>query len=167
MSVKIIFGTAGMPSLQGDAADKQISVLHEYGVKDLDTASLYVCAPNNHRRALTYSQAGSEALLGRTGASKDFIVHTKAPGFTSGSLSRQSIKNGMEKSLEDLKLASVGELMPSLSVASLIPPGRDIFSPLSRPGHANRRDPRGNSRAIRCWQISQSGCIGAVVAQED
>ena len=119
----------------------------------------------NHRRELTCSKTGSEALLGSTGASKDFTIHTKAPGFHSGSLSRQSIKDGMAKSLEELKLASVGELMPSLSTASLIPPGRDLFSPLSRPGHANRRDPRGNSRTLRCWQISQSRCTCTEAAQ--
>ena len=53
MSVKILFGTAGSPSLQVDEVNKQISLLHEYGVKDLDTASLYVCALTNHCRALT------------------------------------------------------------------------------------------------------------------
>lgn len=133
MAAKIVFGAAGLPYLPTDAADKQISLLRKYGIKDLDTASIYVWALMNHRRVLTDSQTGSEAILGSTGASKDFVVHTKAPGFSSGSLSKRSIKDGMEKSLKELKLASVGELMPLISVASLIPPGRDVFSPLPRP----------------------------------
>lgn len=166
MSAKIIFGTASIPGLQSDAISQVISLLHEHGVKDLDTARLYVCAPMSHRRALTYSQIGSEALLGSTGASKGFTVHTKAPGFSSGCLSRRSVKDAMEKSLKDLKLASVGELMPSIPAVSLIPPGRDVFPPFSGPGHANRRDPRGNSRAIACWQISQSKCTYTEGAQE-
>ncbi|KAL8793852.1 MAG: hypothetical protein Q9195_003578 [Heterodermia aff. obscurata] len=89
MSVKIIFGAAGFPGLPPDPV---FSLLHDHGVKDLDTASLY---------------AGSEALLGSTGASKDFTIHTKAPGFTPGSLSRRSVEDGMKKSLEELKLNSV------------------------------------------------------------
>ena len=42
MSVTIIFGAAGFPSQQSDDVSKEFSVLKDYGVKDLDTAHLYV-----------------------------------------------------------------------------------------------------------------------------
>jgi len=47
-------------------------------------------------------QAGSEVTLGKQDAPKRFEIHTKAPALTPSSLSRQSILDGMAKSLKDL-----------------------------------------------------------------
>jgi aflatoxin B1 aldehyde reductase len=47
-------------------------------------------------------QQGSELVLGKLGAPKKFIIQTKAPGFRPGALAKQSIIDGIKKSLEDL-----------------------------------------------------------------
>jgi aflatoxin B1 aldehyde reductase len=52
-------------------------------------------------------QQGSELLLGKFGASKKFIIQTKAPGIAPGAMRKQNILDGMKKSLEDLKMDSV------------------------------------------------------------
>lgn len=42
MPVKIIFGTAGITVLTTDAVQEELQILRKHGVKDLDTASIYV-----------------------------------------------------------------------------------------------------------------------------
>ena len=65
---------------------------------------------DEHTRAMIDSLKGrSEAILGEMGASKDFVIHTKAPGIVPGSMKRQSMFDGMEKSLKDLDLKMVSK----------------------------------------------------------
>jgi len=52
----------------------------------------------------------SEVTLGQYGAAREFVIHTKAPALSRGSLSRQSILDGMEKSLRDLGVDAVRAL---------------------------------------------------------
>ena len=42
MSVKIIFGTAGIPVLAADAIDEELRILQKHSITELDTASIYV-----------------------------------------------------------------------------------------------------------------------------
>ncbi|MCJ1410223.1 hypothetical protein MMC19_004308 [Ptychographa xylographoides] len=92
MSIKVIFGTGGYSQFHADTILEIHELLQQHDVKDLDTASIY---------------PGSEDAIGKSGAPKQFIIHTKAPGFSEGSLSKSSILAGMEKSLKELGVESV------------------------------------------------------------
>ncbi|MCJ1433930.1 hypothetical protein MMC27_003295, partial [Xylographa pallens] len=50
---------------------------------------------------------GSEKALGELGAAERFIIHTKAPGFSPGCLSKDSVLAASKKSLEELGTDSV------------------------------------------------------------
>jgi aflatoxin B1 aldehyde reductase len=89
---KIIFGVAGAAKWSAEQMQGFLAVLEKHNVKDLDTA---------------YSYQGSENVLGKAGVPKKFVIHTKAPGFRPGILAKQSILNGMEKSLNELGVSSV------------------------------------------------------------
>ena len=56
---------------------------------------------------LTPKQPDSEATLGQQDAPKTFAIHTKAPALDPGSMSKQSVLNGMEESLKQLGEDSV------------------------------------------------------------
>ncbi|RDW75637.1 hypothetical protein BP5796_06458 [Coleophoma crateriformis] len=88
----IIFGAAGFAALDAASQAGFSKILQANSVKDIDTANLY---------------SGSEAALGKQGWPKDFTIHTKAPGFQPGCLKKQSVLDGMEKSLTNLGLSSV------------------------------------------------------------
>lgn len=90
-SPKLIFGAFGI-SLS-DKPTEFLDLLKQRKVLDLDTAYIY---------------PGSEESLGALGAPKDFVIHTKAPGFSKGSLSKQSVLDGMEESLKRLGVDHVG-----------------------------------------------------------
>ncbi|MCJ1467397.1 hypothetical protein MMC07_006021 [Pseudocyphellaria aurata] len=90
--IKIIFGAYGFASSSPEEANQFVDVLTRYNVKDLDTARIY---------------EGSEQAIGELGAASKFIIHTKAPGFAPGSLSRDSILQGAETSFTLLKTESV------------------------------------------------------------
>ena len=47
-------------------------------------------------------QPESELVLGRYQATQRFVVHTKAPALSPGSMTKQNVLDGMEKSLKDL-----------------------------------------------------------------
>lgn len=112
MSVKVIFGTAGITALTAEAVAEELQILQKHHIKELDTASIYVGGSHSYEMPrLTPIQIGSEAALGDHGASYGFVIHTKAPGFNPGSLSRSSVLGAMERSLEALKLASVRNMM--------------------------------------------------------
>ena len=53
-------------------------------------------------------QPESEEILGKVEAAKRFTISTKAPGFKAGTLAKQSVLDGIEKSLRDLGVNSVG-----------------------------------------------------------
>ncbi|KAE9375814.1 Aldo/keto reductase [Stipitochalara longipes BDJ] len=88
----IVFGSAPIARFSTETAKEFLNILEKRNVKQIDTASIYT---------------GSEVTLGKLGAPKKFIIQTKAPGFSPGSLGKQSILNGMKKSLEDLQTDSV------------------------------------------------------------
>ncbi|MCJ1232660.1 hypothetical protein MMC14_000613 [Varicellaria rhodocarpa] len=86
-SIKIIYGTAAIASKTPEQREAFFEILEKNGVKDLDTAWLY----NN-----------SEKTLGEIGAPAKFTIHTKAPGFAPGRLSKESVLQGAEKSFKQL-----------------------------------------------------------------
>ncbi|KAL8964345.1 MAG: hypothetical protein Q9183_004515, partial [Haloplaca sp. 2 TL-2023] len=90
----IIYGAAPIGGLSKEEVSATLDTLKKHNVTDLDSGH-------------AYSQQGSEATLGQTGASKKFTIHTKTPALSPGTLSRQSILDGMAKSLKDLKADSV------------------------------------------------------------
>ena len=65
-------------------------------------------------------QGDSEEVLGKLEAPKKFIIDTKAPSFSPGASSKQSVLNGMEKSLKDLAVDSVCSGCASLWKSVLI-----------------------------------------------
>lgn len=67
-----------------------LKVVKSHHVKELDTARVY----NGGR---------SEELLGEADAQQDFLIATKAPGFSSGSLKEANILSNAEKSFKALK----------------------------------------------------------------
>ncbi|KAL8818326.1 MAG: hypothetical protein Q9223_003013 [Gallowayella weberi] len=69
-----------------------LNTLEKNNITSLDTAFVY---------------PGSEAALGEQHASKRFDIHTKAPSLSPACQSRQSILNGIEKSLMNLNATSV------------------------------------------------------------
>ncbi|RFU25402.1 hypothetical protein B7463_g10944, partial [Scytalidium lignicola] len=89
---KIIFGTAGIALLTPEYQKEMFSLLEKYDVKYLDTAYIY---------------QNSEQTLNAIGVTSKYTIHTKAPGFSRGSLKKQSVLDGMEKSLKDLGVSSV------------------------------------------------------------
>jgi len=89
---KLIFGAAAVAQFSPDELETILDVLNEHNVHDLDTANIY---------------PQSEITLGKAGAPKKFTIHTKAPGFTPGSLARESLLDGIDKSLEELGVKSV------------------------------------------------------------
>lgn len=46
-------------------------------------------------------------MLSKIGAAKDFTIHTKAPAFVPGAMTKQSVLDAMEQSLKTLGVDSV------------------------------------------------------------
>jgi len=90
--VKLLYGTSSIKALGAEIAKSMLETLEKHNVKDLDTAWLY---------------KDSEKTLGEIGAPKKFTMHTKAPGFELGIMSKKSINEGIEKSLKELGVSSV------------------------------------------------------------
>jgi aryl-alcohol dehydrogenase-like predicted oxidoreductase len=88
----IVYGSAPIASFSTEVAKEMLDILEKHNVKQIDTASVY---------------PGSELVLGKLGAPKKFIIQTKAPGWSPGALGKQSILDGLKKSLEDLQTDSV------------------------------------------------------------
>jgi aflatoxin B1 aldehyde reductase len=87
----ISFGAFGVHAF-GDDLEEVFKTLEKHNVKELDTANIY---------------PDSEETLGKVEAPKRFVISTKAPGFAPGSLTKQSVLEGMEKSLKQLGVESV------------------------------------------------------------
>lgn len=99
--VKVIFGMMGGSVAKGsskmatpDAVAHVLSILKHHHIRELDTARVY-------------NGGKSEELLGACGASHDFAVSTKAPGFSPGSLSEANILASCEASLAALRQAKL------------------------------------------------------------
>ncbi|KAL4876801.1 NADP-dependent oxidoreductase domain-containing protein [Aspergillus karnatakaensis] len=91
-SAHIIVGAEPFPGYAPEDLSQVRALCEEFGVSALDTAASYTA---------------SEEILGASGPSQQFTIHTKAPGWTPGSLSRDSILAGMEESLVRLCVRSV------------------------------------------------------------
>jgi aryl-alcohol dehydrogenase-like predicted oxidoreductase len=90
--IKYIFGTRSAGKWPEEDAKQYLEILKEYEVHDLDTARGYI---------------GSEKRLQELGATKDFIIHTKAKAWASGALTKEGVLQSAKDSLEDLKLNQV------------------------------------------------------------
>ncbi|KAL2355071.1 NADP-dependent oxidoreductase domain-containing protein [Cryomyces antarcticus] len=82
--IRILFGTHPIHGWSEEKRQEFLKVLKQFSVKGLDTAYIY------------------EAALGALKCPSEFIIHTKAPGFKSGCLSKDSILAGAKKSFEEL-----------------------------------------------------------------
>ncbi|KIW05170.1 uncharacterized protein PV09_03721 [Verruconis gallopava] len=86
---------AGSPSLATPAqVSAFLDVVRSHGVRELDTARVY-------------NDGKSEELLGEVQAHKDFLIATKAPAFTPGSLEYDNIILNCEKSLRALRVNTI------------------------------------------------------------
>lgn len=65
-------------------------------------------------------QPDSELALGQIDAPQKFAIHTKAPALRPGCMSKQSMLDGMEKSLKDLGVETVHVSGPTLAGNSLM-----------------------------------------------
>lgn len=87
---KIVFGTASIASFDRETSKQMLEICEKYGVKELDTAFVY---------------PGSELALNKLGATKKFIIQTKAP--LRQKLTKQTVLDGMKTSLESLGVDKV------------------------------------------------------------
>ncbi|EKG17414.1 Aldo/keto reductase [Macrophomina phaseolina MS6] len=87
-----VFGSHQIESLSKEELQTVVDILNKNGIKNIDTARIY---------------GDSEKRLGEIEAAKSFIIDTKAPGFVSGALSRDSIINGINTSLSLLNTDKV------------------------------------------------------------
>lgn len=96
--VKVVFGAMGSSVATGANAfladktstTKVLNLLSSYGVKEIDTARVY-------------GAGHSESVLGEAEAHKDFLLQTKAPGFSPGSLSALKVRENCLSSLSALR----------------------------------------------------------------
>ncbi|GME24001.1 Aldo/keto reductase [Neofusicoccum parvum] len=87
-----VFGSHQVGSASKEDLQEFVRVLNDYRIKNIDTARIY---------------DNSEKTLGEIGAPKSFIIDTKAPGFASKALSRDSLISGLNESLSLLKTDKV------------------------------------------------------------
>lgn len=122
--VKIIFGSGGTGSLPQEEMEERLKTLEKYGVRDIDTAWLYVTfifpvyflplhnSPFDNVKLesmlMKSKKPGSEVQLGKVEAPLRFTIHGKAPGFTPGIMTKQNVLDGMETSLQRLGVDKVG-----------------------------------------------------------
>ena len=106
----LVFGTAGIAAFDDDTVKGILSTLENNGVKYLDTAFIYVSfAPIIISVPTTdlVHQPNSEVTIGKYDAPKSFTIHTKAPGFKPGFLSKKSVIDGLDSSLKRLGVDTV------------------------------------------------------------
>ncbi|KAL2059052.1 hypothetical protein ABVK25_000344 [Lepraria finkii] len=104
--VKVIFGVAAWGSRPLETSQGYLDILKEHNVKDLDTAHIY---------------AGSEKALGELGAPANFVIHSKAPGFASGALKRDSILAAAKQTFEQLGVKSVWQSSRTFGLSNFKP----------------------------------------------
>lgn len=85
-----MFGTAGIAAFESETSQQMLEICEKHGVKELDTAFIY---------------GGSELALNKLGATKKFIIQTKAP--FGQKLTKQTVLNAMKTSLESLGVDKV------------------------------------------------------------
>lgn len=101
MPPKIVVGMMGSSVTKGSSkmttpeqVKEFLSVVKSHGVKELDTA-------------LVYNDGKSEELLAAAGAKDEFLISTKAPGFSAGSLSEAKVLQNSAKSHKNLQQEKV------------------------------------------------------------
>ncbi|KAK9489575.1 Aldo/keto reductase [Lipomyces doorenjongii] len=90
--VKIIYGAAAVALKSMETLQETFSVLEKHDVKDLDTAYIYT---------------KSEETLNKAGAPARFIIHSKAPCFEPGALSKENVLKGIDETLERLGVSNI------------------------------------------------------------
>lgn len=97
MAPKIVVGMMGSSVAKGSssmATPEQVkdflSVVKSHGVKELDTA-------------LVYNKGKSEELLAAADAKNEFLISTKAPGFSPGSLTEEKVLANSDSSHKNLQ----------------------------------------------------------------
>lgn len=94
-SIKVVFGTAGA-LFTDDNAPEIYKALEAGGCKTLDTAQLY---------------EGKEAVIGRTGGAKKFVVDTKEfGGFVAKSATKETVIQRGEESMKKLGTDQVSSI---------------------------------------------------------
>lgn len=91
-SPKIIYGGFPFGMLPHEESSKIVEVLKKNGIKELDTARIY---------------PGSEKAIGELHLPGQFVIDTKAKGFTDGSLTKKGIEESIAESLGLLGVDSV------------------------------------------------------------
>ncbi|KUJ13255.1 Aldo/keto reductase [Mollisia scopiformis] len=113
---KIVFGTAAIARLSLEEGKAMLQICEKHGVKELDTAYVY---------------PGSEETLNKLGATKEFILQTKAP--LGSKLTQETVLDGMKTSLERLGVDSVDLLYlhapdPTTPVEETLVAVRELYS---------------------------------------
>ena len=78
---------------------------------------------------------GSEKALGELGAPANFVIHSKAPGFISGALKRDSILAAAKQTFEQLAVKSVWQsswIICGPLMVDHVGTGRDLLPLLPR-----------------------------------
>ncbi|SCW01921.1 LAFE_0E10198g1_1 [Lachancea fermentati] len=91
-NVKIVFGAYPLATLPQETSKEIIEILKSAGINELDTARIY---PN------------SEKNIGELNLASEFLIDTKAVGFTPGSQTREGITKSFTESLSLLGVDSV------------------------------------------------------------
>ncbi|SCU91209.1 LANO_0D11056g1_1 [Lachancea nothofagi CBS 11611] len=91
-SVKVVFGGYTLPSIPETDIEEVLAALKTHGVHDIDTARIY---------------PGSEEWIGKFKLPNEFVIDTKAVGFSKGCLSKESIFKSIDESFHLLGVASV------------------------------------------------------------
>lgn len=91
-SPKIVYGGYPFGLLPHEDSSKIVEVLKKSGIRELDTARIY---------------PGSEKAIGELHLPEQFVIDTKARGFTDGSLTKKGIEESIAESLDLLGVESV------------------------------------------------------------
>ncbi|KAK9428591.1 NADP-dependent oxidoreductase domain-containing protein [Lipomyces doorenjongii] len=86
---RIIQGAATVASQTMEAVQQMFSLLEKHHIKDLDTAYSYICTQ-------------SEETLSNAAAPVRFIIHSKAPAFRRGDISKENVLSVIDETLERL-----------------------------------------------------------------
>lgn len=97
--------------------DTKLSILIRHSHTLVVLICVFHCRTNTDAKCfcLRVQQSGSEKALGDLKAPSSFIIHTKAPGFRPGTAKKESILNGADQSMKDLKTERVCSAYVSLS----------------------------------------------------
>lgn len=89
---KIVYGAYPIGVTSPEEASAIVTAIQEAGIKELDTARIY---------------PGSEKSIGELHLPDQFVIDTKAKGFSNGSLTKEGINESIKESLDLLGVDSV------------------------------------------------------------